>query len=224
MLPDLLQYYIVQPYIIGFDKIDENNYVNENGKTLNKDIRYGQQLTLFDKTISKKLNNIQLYSEYNVDVNIPCIDDDLIFFGITEHIKHLISGLQLFNLSTYIALYISIAISLRWRSICINTDVKCGCINDNFIIDKYDKDYVNYYYNMFNLICLFCNESKYIYEKIIYDVFENKEHSKFIINDHLEHIEEFNEIKKLIDLKQDMSYFLKKNNLDKPWIITAQAY
>ena len=131
-------YNIIQPYLIGIDKYDDNNYVNENGKQLDKDVRCGMQLSLFDKKISFNLSNLYFYSEYIFDADIPSINDDLIFFGITEHTRSIIKGVQLFNISTHIALYISIASVLRWFGIKINKDVMCGCVNDNFI-DNNDK-------------------------------------------------------------------------------------
>lgn len=217
-------YFIVQPYITGIDKSDDNYYVNENGKQLNKDVRCGMQLNLFNKEISTDLTELYFYSEYLTDTDIPSINNDLIFFGITEHMKYIINGVTLFDLSTFIALYISIGMSLSWFSIKLNKSVRCGCINDKHIIDKEDKTNLNYYSNMFKLICFFCNESKYIYEKIIYDSFKDKSIASFIVNDHVEHLNEFNEIKNSIHFTFDMSYFLKKNNLFRPWILTSKPY
>ena len=77
---------------------------------------------------------------------------------------------------------------------------------------------------MFNLICLFCSESKYIYEKILYDSFNDKVIPKKIVNDHLNNIDEFNKIKDSLNFKYDLSYFLKKNNMSKQWVLTNQAY
>lgn len=216
-------YFIIQPYIFGIDKIDENYYVNENGKILNKDVRCGLKLTLFDKLICKKSNELKFYSEYLTDTNIESLDEDLIFFGITSDLKQILKGLNLFNISTYIALYISIAISLNYKNVKLNKDVICGVINDNFIDNTYNYD-THYYINMFNLICLFCSESKYIYEKILYDSFNDKVIPKKIVNDHLNNIDEFNKIKDSLNFKYDLSYFLKKNNMSKQWVLTNQAY
>jgi hypothetical protein len=180
-------------------------------------------LNLFDKSIVTNLDKLYFYSEYLADTSVPVINNDLIFFGITNHLKDVINGVRLFNLTTYIALYISIAISLTWYSIKINKDVKCGVINNN-IIDIYDKDNILYYDNMFNLICFFCNESKYIYEKIMYDAFDDKSIASNIVNGHIANLEEFNKIRNSINFNFDMSYFLKKNNLNKPWILTSNPY
>jgi glycosyltransferase involved in cell wall biosynthesis len=219
-------YTIVQPYLIGIDKIDDNYYVNENGKQLNKDIKCGMQLSLFDKQISYDLTELYFYSEYLVDTDIPSINNDLIFFCNTENIKKIINGVSLFNLSTYIALYISISFTLNYGSVKINKDVKCGYINDDFIIEKISKDEYNilYYYNMILLIWFFCNESKYIYEKIIYDSIGNKKAAIEIINNLINNIKDLQQVKNSIKLPYDISWFLKKNNLNKEWILTTNAY
>ena len=220
---DTFPYNIVQPYIIGIDKINDNYYVNENGKDRNKDLRCGMQLSLFDKDISFNLNKLYFYSEYLTETDVPSINNDLIFFGITEHIKNIINGVELFNLSTYIALYISIASTLRWEGVKINKDVVCGCINQNFI-DIEDKDKTTYYKNMLKLICFFCTESKFVYEKILSDAYNDKCIPTKIIKDHIDNIEAFNKIKNSICLPYDISYFLKKNNLYKPWVLINTAY
>ena len=216
------KYYIIQPYMLGFDKYDENNYDNEGGKEI-KNLRCGQQLNLFDKTISTKFDNFHLYSEYIFDSSIPIIDDDLIFFTSTDYLKLFINGLNLFNLSTYDAIYLSIAASLMWGHIRLYTDIKGVVLNDNIIDSNYN-DKETYYKNMFNLICFFCNESKYIYEKILYDSFNDKTIPKKIVNDHLNNIDKFNKIKSSIKFSDDISYFLKKNNTLRPWILTFKPY
>lgn len=218
------KHYIIQPYMAGFDKNDENNYVNENGK-LEKEIRYGQQLNLFDKNISTKLDNIYLYSEYIFDANIPMIDDDLIFFTSVEYLKMIINGISIFNISKFISHYLSIASTLMWGNLKIHVDVKGVVLNENIIDNISAKTYNTIYYqNLFKLICFFCNESKYIYEKILYDSFDDKSIPSYIVNDHIVHLNEFNEIKNSINFAYDMSYFLKKNNTLKPWIQTFDAY
>ena len=225
---DSLQYpYVIfQPYIVGFDKIDENNYVNEHGKDEYK-IRNGKNIHLFDKNMFSNLKEQYFYSEYIFDTEVPIINDDLVFFTSVEYFKNFVNGLTLFDDNAFISAYISISATLFWGSSRIYKDIKCGCINNEDIIYKYDNNIqkkYKYYKNMFTLINLFCKESKFIYEKIINDAFENKSDAVKIINDHISNINNFNEIKNHIYYSNDISYFLKKNNLDKTWILTSQPY
>ena len=215
-------YYIIQPYLVGFDKVNENNYINENGKEDNN-VRCGTQLNLLDKDISSRLDNLWTYSEYIFDVDIPMLDEDLIFFTSTEYLKILISGIKLFNMSKFISIYISIAATLMWGNIKIHKDIKCGVLEDN-VIDYSLSNKITYYENMFELICLFCKESKYVYEKIICDALGDKEKAKSIIENHLNHLDNFNDIKNSLNFAYDISYFLKKNNTLKPWILTFKPY
>lgn len=215
--------YLIQPYMVGFDKEDENNYVNENGKLV-KDVRCGQELNLFDKNISTKKDSIYLYSEYIFDANIQMLDDDLVFFTTTKYLQMFINGLSLFNISKFASHYLSIASTLMWGHLKIQTDIKGVVLNEN-IIDYNIKNYnVNYYQNLFRLICFFCNESKYIYEKILYDSFDDKSIPLYIVTDHIDNLDNFNKIKNSIKLQFDMSYFLKKNNTLRPWILTFKPY
>ena len=218
-------YVIYQPYMIGFDKIDENNYKNEHGKEEYK-VRNGINFHLLDKNMFSDLKEQYFYSEYIFDTEIPIINDDLIFFVSTKYFKNFINGLTLFDNNTFIGAYISISAALFWGSSKIYKDVRCGCINNEDIIYKHDdkEKKHNYYKNMFSLINLFCKESKFIYEKIINDAFENKSDAIKIINDHIDNINYFNEIKNSIYYSNDISYFLKKNNLSKTWILTSQPY
>ena len=218
-------YKIMQPYIVGFDKIDENNYVNEHGKS-KTNVRYGKQLNLFDKQIFTKLNELYFYSEYIFTADIPIIDDDLIFFSSIEYLKIFIGGLNVFDNDEFISAYISVSAILDWGGSSIFTDVNCGCINDNNIIYNYDdhiKKY-NYYDNMLKFICFFCKESKYIYEKILYDAFDDKNIPLQIVENHIDNLDSFNKIKDFVIYGYDISYFLKKNNDKKRWRLTWKPY
>lgn len=213
---------IIEPYMQCFYKYDENNYANENGKN-NEFSKFGMSLHLLDKNILSKNDEIRLYSEYINTHNIPIIDEDLIFFTQTDHIKKFINGITLFKSSQFISAYLSISSILCGGKNIIYLYNKGVVLNDNII--DYNNDNILYYIDMFELVCMFCNETKYIYEKILWDSFIDKSIPQQIVNNHLSKLNDINQIKNSINFYFDMSYFLKNNNNDvNQWYLTHAPY
>jgi len=205
-------YKIVQPYITGIDKLNRDDYFNESGKYA-KDycLRCGEDFILLDKVMSKKRDHIDFYSEYSDLVQIPILDDDLIFLTTkTELLK--LGALDCFDDNLLGNVYLSLKEYLSGGCIQIDANIKCGVIN-NHLVNNYGEyeTSVKYMLNMWKIAYIFLNESLFIYEKIISDNVKNKEDAKYII----ESVVTNDKIKELKNYKwyTTISYFLKNINL-----------
>ena len=206
------QYLIVQPYMTGIDKLNRDDYYNENGK-IEKDycIRAGEDFILLDKVMTKKRDHIEFYSEYTDLVQIPILDDDLIFITTkTELLK--IWGAIAFDDNLLLNAYMSIKEYLCGGNIYIDANIKCGVLNNHLMNDYGEKETnAKYLRNMWIIAYIFLNESLFIYEKIISDNIKNVDDGKYIIESVITN-KDINELKQFKWYKT-ISYFLKNINL-----------
>ena len=225
-LQTIENYKFVQPYITGIDKINRDDYYNNNGKQeIDYKLRKGNNLILMDKDMTEKRDSLVKYSEYIDMITIPIIDDDLVFItSVTEMTK--IQGSLGWNDDILLNVFLSLKeYSVNQGHIYIDTDLKCGVI-DNFEFNDYSKEEykIKYLINMWKIAYFFLNETRFIYEKIIYDNL-NIESKKSIVdtnsfdelgNKIIESViddKEFNSYKNHFNFDRDMSYFLKNINL-----------
>lgn len=230
------KYKFVQPYITGIDKLNRDDYYNNNGK-FERDykLRTGNNLILMDKNMTEKRDSLVQYSEYTDLVNIPIIDDDLVFITtVTEMAK--IQGTFGWDDDILLNVFLSLkeyATDKGW--IWIDMDLKCGVIN-NFELNDYNKDEydIKYLINMWKIAHFFLNETRFIYEKIVHDSIDtmsknsttNMHDFNKLGNQIMESVikdEKFNLYKKNFVFEKDMSYFLKNINLKyRGWDLTYQ--
>ena len=230
------KYKFVQPYITGIDKLNRDDYYNNNGK-FERDykLRTGNNLILMDKNMTEKRDSLVQYSEYTDLVNIPIIDDDLVFITtVTEMTK--IQGTFGWDDDILLNVFLSLkeyATDKGW--IWIDMDLRCGVIN-NFELNNYNKDEydIKYLINMWKIAHFFLNETRFIYEKIVYDSIDtmsknsttNMHDFNKLGNQIMESVikdENFNLYKKNFVFEKDMSYFLKNINLKyRGWDLTYQ--
>lgn len=230
------KYKFVQPYITGIDKLNRDDYYNNNGK-FERDykLRTGNNLILMDKNMTEKRDSLVQYSEYTDLVNIPIIDDDLVFITtVTEMTK--IQGTFGWDDDILLNVFLSLkeyATDKGW--IWIDMDLRCGVIN-NFELNDYNKDEydIKYLINMWKIAHFFLNETRFIYEKIVHDSIDtmsknsttNMHDFNKLGNQIMESVikdEDFNLYKKNFVFEKDMSYFLKNINLKyRGWDLTYQ--
>ena len=230
------KYKFVQPYITGIDKLNRDDYYNNNGK-FERDykLRTGNNLILMDKNMTEKRDSLVQYSEYTDLVNIPIIDDDLVFITtVTEMTK--IQGTFGWDDDILLNVFLSLkeyATDKGW--IWIDMDLRCGVIN-NFELNDYNKDEydIKYLINMWKIAHFFLNETRFIYEKIVHDSIDtmsknsttNMHNFNKLGNQIMESVikdENFNLYKKNFVFEKDMSYFLKNINLKyRGWDLTYQ--
>ena len=230
------KYKFVQPYITGIDKLNRDDYYNNNGK-FERDykLRTGNNLILMDKNMTEKRDSLVQYSEYTDLVNIPIIDDDLVFITtVTEMTK--IQGTFGWDDDILLNVFLSLkeyATDKGW--IWIDMDLRCGVIN-NFELNDYNKDEydIKYLINMWKIAHFFLNETRFIYEKIVHDSIDtmsknsttNMHDFNKLGNQIMESVikdENFNLYKKNFVFEKDMSYFLKNINLKyRGWDLTYQ--
>jgi hypothetical protein len=230
------KYKFVQPYITGIDKINRDDYYNNNGKCeIDYKLRCGENLILMDPQMTEKRESLNRYSEYTDLINIPIINDDLVFITtVTEMTR--IQGALGWDDNILLNVFLSLkeyAADKGW--IWIDTDLRCGVI-DNFEFNDYFKqEYkVKYLINMWKIAHFFLNETRFIYEKIIHDSLDTMNKNSItnmhdfnnlgnqimesVIND-----EDFNKCKHAFKFEKDMSYFLKNINLKyRGWDLTYQ--
>ena len=230
------KYKFVQPYITGIDKLNRDDYYNNNGK-FERDykLRTGNNLILMDKNMTEKRDSLVQYSEYTDLFNIPIIDDDLVFITtVTEMTK--IQSTFGWDDDILLNVFLSLkeyATDKGW--IWIDMDLKCGVIN-NFELNDYNKDEydIKYLINMWKIAHFFLNETRFIYEKIVHDSIDtmsknsttNMHDFNKLGNQIMESVikdKDFNLYKKNFVFEKDMSYFLKNINLKyRGWDLTYQ--
>lgn len=232
------KYKFVQPYITGIEKINRDDYYNNNGKCEpDYKLRCGENLILMDPQMTEKRESIvrYQYSEYTDLINIPIINDDLVFITtVTEMTR--IQGALGWDDNILLNVFLSLkeyATDKGW--IWIDTELRCGVI-DNFEFNEYSKqEYkVKYLINMWKIAHFFLNETRFIYEKIVHDSINTMSKNSItnmhdfnnlgnqimesVIND-----EDFNKCKHSFNFEKDMSYFLKNINLKyRGWDLTYQ--
>jgi glycosyltransferase involved in cell wall biosynthesis len=208
-------YNFIQPYMTGIYKIDRNNYYNENGKDKTYNIRYGEYVTLMTNKLSHKNDYMWTHSEYTDKVEIPVIDDDLVFITTKSQMNKII-GTQGFDNDILLNVFLSLKQQTRYGgNIFIDFNIKCGVI-DNFKFNNYDEhDYeYHYYLNLYKIAHIFLHETKIIYEKILNEKYDRTIVEKIIntiVNDN-----KINELKCQINTENEFYHFLKKcskNNL-----------
>lgn len=206
------EYKMIQPYMTGIDKLNRDDYYNENGKFDNKYcLRCGEDLVLLDKVMTKKRDHIEFYSEYTDLVKIPILDDDLIFITTKEEFIN-IYGAVGFDDNVLLNAYLSIKEYLCGGYVLIDANIKCGVINNHNINDYGDNEAnAKYLLNLWKIAYIFLNESLFVYEKIISDNIINKEDGKYIIESVVTN-SDINELKNMKWYKS-ISYFLKSINL-----------
>jgi hypothetical protein len=206
------RYDLVQPNLIGIDKIDRDNYYNENGKISDYKLRYGNNLILLDKQITENRNSLNMYSEYISTADIPILDDDMIFITTKSNMEK-INYAAGYSDNLLLNVYLSLKEYLMDKSICIDTDIKCGVVE--IPISRYPKlEYdFRYYSNLWYLANFFLNETKFLYEKLIYENL-HIEDAKYIINKSID-LDTFYKNKGIFEQNRifDISYFLKNVNL-----------
>ena len=188
-----------------------------------------------DKNMTEKRDSLVQYSEYTDLVNIPIIDDDLVFITtVTEMTK--IQGTFGWDDDILLSVFLSLkeyATDKGW--IWIDMDLRCGVIN-NFELNNYNKDEydIKYLINMWKIAHFFLNETRLIYEKIVHDSIDtmsknsttNMHDFNKLGNQIMESVikdENFNLYKKNFVFEKDMSYFLKNINLKyRGWDLTYQ--
>ena len=174
-------------------------------------IRAGEDFILLDKVMTKKRDHIEFYSEYTDLVQIPILDDDLIFITTkTELLK--IWGAIAFDDNLLLNAYMSIKEYLCGGNIYIDANIKCGVLNNHLMNDYGAKETnAKYLRNMWIIAYIFLNESLFIYEKIISDNIKNVDDGKYIIESVITN-KDINELKQFKWYKT-ISYFLKNINL-----------
>ncbi len=204
-------YQLVQPFITGINKIDRDNYYNNNGKDKTYNLRYGQRLVLLSETLTESLESMDLYSEYITLCRIPILDNDLTFITTKTKLTKLL-GLNCLNNASLLNVYISLCEYLTGGNICIDTDIKCGLVNDKYNTFDIDNNKIDYYFSFLTIINIFFNETKFIYEKILYENINNAD-AKLMLED-IES-DNFKNIKNNIVKKftNDINWFLKNRNL-----------
>ena len=210
----LYEYNFIQPLLTGIDKIDRDNYYNNNGKDTTYKLRKGQYLILLDKEMTDPKYSIDLYSEYNTVHSIPIIDNDLIFITKRDELIKIFNE-KCFETNLLLNVYLSLNEYLTGGSILIDTDIKCGVIDNemNSFTNIENKFY--YYENYWKIVNIFFNETKFLYEKILYENLSKKD-VNYILNkiDNDEFIKIKEDIKK--NHVYDMGWFLKNVNLKYP--------
>ena len=216
----IYNYKFVQPLITGINKIDRDNYYNNNGKDTNYNLRKGQYLILLDKEMTDPKYNIELYSEYITTSNIPIIDNDLIFITKKDELQKIFQA-NCLESNLLLNVYLSLNEYLMGGNVCIDTDIKCGVI-DGELNSFTNIEYKFYYYtNYWRIVNIFFNETKFLYEKILYENLSKKDAS-YIINQI--NCKEFNDLKNSIksNHQKDLGWFLKNINLKYPIMFWTQ--
>lgn len=232
------KYKFVQPYITGIEKINRDDYYNDNGKCEpDYKLRCGENLILMDPQMTEKRDSIvrYQYSEYTDLINIPIIDDDLVFITtVTEMTK--VQGALGWDDNILLNVFLSLKeYATKEGCIWIDTELRCGVI-DNFEFNDYNaQEYkIKYLINMWKIAHFFLNETRFIYEKIVHDSIDTMSKNSItnmhdfnnlgnqimesVIND-----KELNKWKKVFKFENDMSYFLKNINLKyRSWDLTYQ--
>ena len=204
-------YKLVQPFMTGIYKIDRDNYYNNNGKDKTYNLRYGQRLVLLSEVLTESLDNFDLYSEYITLCRIPILDNDLTFITTKTELTNILE-INCLNNASLLNVYISLCEYLTGGNICIDMDIKCGIVDDQYQTFNIDNNKINYYFSFLTIINIFFNETKFIYEKILYENI-NAADAKLMFED----IEcnNFKNIKNNIVTKfiYDINWFLKYFNL-----------
>ena len=207
-------YKFVQPLLTGIDKIDRDNYYNNNGKDTEYKLRKGNYLVLLDKEMIDPKYTIDLYSEYITTSNIPIIDNDLIFITKKDEMLKIFQD-KCLRTNLLLNVYLSLNEYLRGGSICIDTDIKCGVIDNemNSFTNIENKFY--YYENYWKIVNIFFNETKFLYEKILYENLNKIDARQILSNTETE---EFINLKNQVKAthKYDLGWFLKNINLKYP--------
>ena len=227
------KYKFVQPYITGIDKINRDDYYNNNGKCEpDYKLRCGENLILLDSQMTEKRDHLKRYSEYTDLINIPIIDDDLVFITtVTAMTK--IQGALGWDDDILLNVFLSLKEYATDGWIWIDTDLKCGVI-DNFEFNNYNKEEykIKYLINMWKIAYFFLNETRFIYEKIIHDNINTVSKNSVVNMNDFDELgnkivesviddKELNKWKRSFRFIKDMSYFLKNINLKyNDWSLT----
>ena len=221
-LQTIENYKFVQPYITGIDKINRDDYYNNNGKQeVDYKLRKGNNLILMDKDMTEKRDTLVKYSEYIDMINIPIIDDDIVFITtVTELAK--IQGALGWDDNILLNVFLSLK---EYSTNNGHIYIKCGVI-DNFELNDYSQEEykIKYLINMWKIAYFFLNETRFIYEKIIYDNLDVNNKTSIVDTHSFDKLgnkiiesviddKEFNAYKKQFKFERDMSYFLKNINL-----------
>jgi len=207
-------YNFIQPYMTGIYKIDRDNYYNENGHNTEYNIRYGEYITLMTNQLSHKNDYLFTHSEYTDKVEIPVIDDDLIFITTKTQMNKIIST-KGFDNDLLLNVFLSLKQQTRYNgNIFIDFNIKCGVIDNIKFNDFDDIELINNYYkNLYKIVHIFLHETKIIYEKIFNNILDDK--AEYIINDVIND-NEINELRHKLNTEDEFYHFLKrcsKNNL-----------
>lgn len=208
------QYSFIQPLMTGIDKIDRDNYYNNNGKNITYKQRKGQYLVMLDKEMTESKTNIDIYSEYVFTSTIPIIDDDLVFITRKAELQKILGEIH-FDTNLLMNVYLSINEYLTSGHIYIDTDIKCGVIDNEINSLTNIENNFFYYMNYWKIVNIFFNETKFLYEKIIYENL-SKEDAAYVINSI--NNDEFIKLKNSIKNTHvyDIGWFIKNINLKYP--------
>lgn len=207
---DRNKYHIYEPFMFDMEKIDEDNFKNENGKENRTGILCGERLNMFCDVLTEKQTeyDIRTPSEYVYDTHIPILSNTNVFICKTFMFKNVMSEESLDYCSTnnlFNVMFSIIAYCKYGAYIFKKLDLTCSYVKfDN--ITNY-----GYYLEFFAFTKLFLSETQYIHQKIINDILK----SKF----HIDPLNDSDFILKPIKCDQmSFSDFLKKINNKQQWI------
>lgn len=208
---DRNEYTIYEPYLFDVQKIDTNNYLNENHKSTEANIQYGERLLMLQEDLTEQLEefDVHTYSEYVYNSIIPIVSRQNIFVLRTHVFKHIVcsEAMNYCSLANMFNIVFSVlAYTIAGCYIHKKLDLKTGYVNFQF-----DKDF-SYYIEYFAFTKLFFNETCYIHQKIINDKL-NRDFETYI--DPMT----TNEIEPIKSETMSFSDYLKNINSKQPWIL-----
>lgn len=185
---------IIQPLLFDIEKIDNNTYKNEFGKSYKQNIRYGERLTPLCNQLTEKCDDyIISNNEYLKDYEIPLINNDNIFFVNIELWQKIINELKMINNFELYNVFVSYESFKNYGSCILDINILCGTINHS--INK-----LNYYENYMKFVYLYMNETVYLYEQLFKSILTKDE------------IEQLNKVILDINKSSQINNFLKKQN------------
>ena len=115
---------------------------------------------MLDKEMTESKTNIDIYSEYVFTSTIPIIDDDLVFITRKAELQKILGEIH-FDTNLLMNVYLSINEYLTGGHIYIDTDIKCGVIDNEINSLTNIENNFFYYMNYWKIVNIFFNETMF---------------------------------------------------------------
>lgn len=197
---------IIEPILFDMEKVDNNNYNNENAKGNKKNILYGERLTCFTKLLTEQTSEIYSKSEYIYEEHTPILSYINVFFTSKNNLtkifdNNLLSNVHLNGLfNVFVSLLSYYLNDEQYNNIFKKLDLHCSYVNNDFYENRLYNN--SYFYDKYVFIKAFLHETQYI------ELYNIKN--------------ELNKIKNILPdielLNVSLSNFLQNNNNKESWI------